>query len=1129
MNIKNASLLYDRLLVDSYTNNLFARANARYVLFGVNERRENFPNTLEFNLDAGSDSLSFTYLSIGCTLAESEVFDERAKNSLERGAEIIEYNHLHLTNRNKNSQYYLLIGALAYYASFQYSKAFIMMQEASNYETDISILVSAFLKKDFIIVTQKLNEILLEQSDYLLISGDNYLEKVNHPHIVIFAKALSNLMDYLYTGFENSLNNANNILNDLLNLLILDMEPSLWWVTRMFKIVTNGFNKSSLWSTIPPIMPDSQRDIVDKYISNLIFSKKKIVELFTAQRSALPLIKANKGGVVSLPTSSGKTQIAIIAILKALTENDGIKVLYIAPYRSLAYEVENSLKEAFEILNFEVSQLYGSAQFGKLDKILIEDTDILIATPEKAKVILRGNAELANLIKLVIIDEGHLIDASRRNVKNELFIEELKVSIKSNNGNIILLSAVLPNTEDIAKWIANDSSLSVIETERLARQRLGLLNFSSDKNSVSLEWVGDERVFNNNFIHSIPPKGRRKLPQPIDKSTSVAMTALRLSENNKSVLIFTAIARSVNTYANNVITSMKLLYGKIIPHIWDDRETWHELKLLCSEYDSKENKKLIQFAEYGILCHYGSLSKDIKNVLERLMRNSNPRIIVATMTLGQGVNLGVSTVIIADTEFNDIEKRSWIKLTQNEVWNIVGRAGRAFQDIEGKILFAAKNEKERQAALTYIQNPPKNITSGLLLQIKRIKALAKECNINFVQLLEMIAENNFDHFKDFELKSNRNILDDEFHEVFDWMDDVILSLDTISKNSERSIDDIFRDSLAYIQAEDLNGITQLEVLSFLNARNKAIDRMIPASSSRKHLSTSSLPLASAIALDEVFDNIINYGNEFLGSNQEISDKLKLLKKIEMIVENFPSLIFQPKKNHKGEIEPSPLLVNEVRKLWISGKSLSNASHVEKAIKLSNQYYSFTLSWVLGAIGNKCRALELEELAKVFENLALSCEVGLPNAFCSKIYLSGVKSRSATMEIYHSDVFNFYKNEELSIKEIRKVISDNFDELIEDVEDTITVEWLKIFKANHKMQIRKIERKFEPFILPKPDFPDLNTTRLYVKSLDNENFYLASPDYSESFTVETSKQFPFHLYANRMDRFFKYLDGKWIIK
>ena len=88
----------------------------------------------------------------------------------------------------------------------------------------------------------------------------------------------------------------------------------------------------------------------------------------------------------------------------------------------------------------------------------MEEASVWIATPEKAKVIYRYGG-FTKRIALVVMDEGHLIDDSSRNVTNEMFTEELRIKVESDNGRFLVLSAVLPNARDILReitsWLAH--------------------------------------------------------------------------------------------------------------------------------------------------------------------------------------------------------------------------------------------------------------------------------------------------------------------------------------------------------------------------------------------------------------------------------------------------------------------------------------------------------------------------------------------------------------------------------------------------------------------------------------------------------------------------------------------------
>lgn len=220
--------------------------------------------------------------------------------------------------------------------------------------------------------------------------------------------------------------------------------------------------------------------------------------MFHSQKEALSKVVNPAGAVASLPTSGGKTRVAEIAILQKLIEEPDAVIIYLTPFRSLAYEVEDTLSKVFRPLGFEVSHLYGGTQFSKIDELVINESNIIIATAEKAKAIIRSNSEIKSRIKLVIIDEGHLIGPEERYVTSEILIEELRFHIRKNEGKMVLLSAVLPNTDEIAKWITGDGNMKAHSKWRPSTQRFGLLEYTGS--NVNITWKGEIESFNRNFI-----------------------------------------------------------------------------------------------------------------------------------------------------------------------------------------------------------------------------------------------------------------------------------------------------------------------------------------------------------------------------------------------------------------------------------------------------------------------------------------------------------------------------------------------------------------------------------------------------------------------------------------------------
>ena len=1111
MTVEKALELFNELEKDRFTQNLIAQANSKNILLEANESFENFPNYIE-NLDERINHIAFSYLSIACTLKENHSHNNITLNAFEKAGDIIYYIHAPQNNKKVNSNYYLLISSLSFYIASQYSKSFIAIKK-SEANSKFVELVSLFLKKDLDTLVVKINDIIFnsEFQDESISRLNDILDENFRFYSVILAKALNLLIEYIYSGNEKWLNLSQEYINDLKELSSIDNEPLSWWISRLLSILLDTFRQYSFWNILPSLI---QSDKTIAYIQQLAFNNPSITELFFTQYEAISIMETNKNIVISLPTSSGKTRIAEIAILETLIKNPESKVLYLAPFRSLSFEVEESMDKVFSPLGFTITFLYGGGQYSKIDKRLIEHSNIIIATPEKAKAIIRADENIADDIKLLVIDEGHLLGASQRFIQNELFIEELKFHIGQNDGRIILLSAVLPNTKDISKWIANDEDQIFESKKRLANQRFGILKWTSSKN-IDIEWLGEPKSFNKNFIERfLPPRSRTKY-FPDDKNEGFAYTALKLS-NLGTVLLFVARANMVLSNAKRVFKAMGANKQKIT---WNNITLFKSFQLACEEAGENE---IFELSEYGILCHHGKLPTEVRILLEKIMREEKPKVIVSTSTLGQGVNIGISTVIFADVFMNHQNRE---KIEAKDFWNIAGRAGRAFVDIEGKILFGLDETKkqwqisqDKQMIQKYFNiSNMNNAKSGLLLLIKSIKNIALKCNIDFDLLLQLISENDFSTLKISDKDYSQKIL-----ETMNWIDDTLLALDykkmSYSDNDpSKWIDDYFRNSLAYIQAENEEGITQEEVIQFLKARNKAVINIAGDSNNWESIVKSGIPLSSSVLIEDYIDEIKEMVQIYNHSEKNIDDTIVIVKKIENIIEQMPSDSF------KHSFEDNE--INAVREKWLSGIQLSEIKQIHNGQKICVEYFGMILPWAINGIVRKLYDINLKKEGEALENLALFCEIGLPNIFAIEIYLSGIKSRVASLDL--SKIIN--KNlQGISESKLFNLIIKNKDK-IKQYCLPLTNTWIEIFSKNvtnstiHKVPkinnftLKKISQTIESNIL---------TIRKY-----NENIYLCSPDLKTKIAIKSTQSLPFEKIGNNLGIFFQYNqeNKSWIMK
>ena len=154
--------------------------------------------------------------------------------------------------------------------------------------------------------------------------------------------------------------------------------------------------------------------------------------------------------LVSAPTASGKTLIAIIAILNYLSKNSG-KVVYLSPLRALASEKYAEFKNMEKIvLGKKIKVAISTGDFENLDKSL-ESSNVLVLTNEKMDSIIRHNAEWIDEIGLVIADEVHLIGDQDRGPTLEMVLTRLKQL--DSKPQIIGLSATVTNSDEISEWL----------------------------------------------------------------------------------------------------------------------------------------------------------------------------------------------------------------------------------------------------------------------------------------------------------------------------------------------------------------------------------------------------------------------------------------------------------------------------------------------------------------------------------------------------------------------------------------------------------------------------------------------------------------------------------------------------
>lgn len=1097
---------------DNEIRKIVAQSKAKQVLREVREDAGNYPN-FPNDLDHKATYLAYSLLSVGCNLMEKNDSSNDGYDELYRAADILESAHKIVALTDNDRYLHCLIGAMAFYSCGHYSRAFVLIKNIKN-ENKLYKIISSYLMKD----TQSL---ILEINEILLKVEPNFNNKERKEFdiwaiTICIARSISLILEYTISGRTKDLEQATVILQDAVTISKVGAQPALWWICRLLSLMLCKFKRSSFWSLLPNYFDKNQSAIYSEYIRILALQQKMpVIELWKSQIESLELAtnSVGSGGVINLRTSAGKTRVAEISILNILSKNSSAKILYLAPFRSLALELERNFNKIFSPLGYDVSHLYGGLRFSTIDKELLNDGSITIATPEKIKSIIRSNPEILDSVKLIIIDEGHLIGGSDRDIKNEIFLEHLRNLAIKKDIKIILLSAVLPNASDLSAWLGNSDAVAK-SNWKPSSERFGILKYN--KQNTSIDWIGEAVCFNPNFVNYIKKGSKTSFPK--DKKQAVSATAIRLSHIGP-VLVFAGQARSVPATAKSIIEAMgsNKQYYK-----WEGAKIeWEIFEAICDE-ELGEDSHVLNAAKFGVISHSGDLTNQVRLAMEKLMAKCLPKIIVSTTTLGQGVNIGISCVIFETINIGyDTRNSKPIKINKRDFWNICGRAGRSFIDSEGKILFAIdstvntrKIEFEEKIAKEYfdIQNIDK-VESGIMKTIKYFIALCNQLGLTKERLIDLVESDDFSIFNE-----NQAL----FKNKFDLIDDELLALHlSFSKDiqydieSVRWVEEAFSNSLASIQ---LKAQTNSDFLiKLLKARTKGLIKRINQKS-RQYIVSSGLPISVAIPAFNQISFFRKITDNYLGSEQGIDD-------IGNLVANFENWVRKNADNITIKNYPEEFLV-KIRTKWIGGESINSIKKVlnkkekNQLLKVMSNFYGYELPWIINAIAQQLdKELEFERI-EALSKVALLLELGLPTTDAAKVFLSGIKSRHSAVEISR-----FISNPEATISGIRRDLVDekNFN-LISKETSKRTVNWLKLLVTEYKENKEYItEEKIRSFELKAPD--EIDT--LHLREVSDGTIFLCSTDGSFKIKVKSDKNSPSKDFVNNPRFIFsRIIDNDW---
>ncbi|MFO1320321.1 MAG: DEAD/DEAH box helicase [Burkholderiales bacterium] len=658
--------------------------------------------------------------------------------------------------------------------------------------------------------------------------------------------------------------------------------------------------------------------------------------------------------MLSLPTSAGKTRIAELCILASLARST--RIVYVTPLRALSAQTEVGLRRTFAPLGKSVSSLYGSIGASGTDIEALRSTDIVVATPEKLDFALRSDPTLLDDVGLVVLDEGHMIGLSEREVRYEAQIQRLLHRPDAAGRRIVCLSAILPDggqLEDFAAWLTHDHLDGLIKDDwRPTRLRFGEVDWKGQHAQLNVN-VGDEKPFIPRFVVARKPTiGRARKKFPADQAELCIATAWRLVEEGQTVLVFCPMRRSVLPLAATIIEMHKR--GHIDSVLEQPTSALERAFTVGTEWFGPDHD-ILACLKLGVAVHHGALPTPYRKEIEHLLREGVLRVTVSSPTLAQGLNLAATSLVFRGV------RRGRDLIDVAEFRNVVGRAGRAYRDVEGLVLYPMfdKHPQRRTEWQQLVSDRSgREMESGLLrLLVALLTRMAKKLGTRDVgPLLEYVAGQAAWEFP--VLASETAETSDEARQRWDQhlaiLDTAIFSLlgETIVLDTEveTKLDEILVASLFQRRlARHSEHIREL-LSAGLHARARYVWHNSTPTQRRGYF-LAGVGLATGQALDERapdLERLLLKATVSIGLGEQ-DDAVEAITAFAEIA--FGIAPFKPEKLIAGW---KPLL-----RRWLLGQPVTDAltEDNDEAIQFIEQVFVYNLPWAMEAVRVRAEAHE----------------------------------------------------------------------------------------------------------------------------------------------------------------------------
>jgi len=502
---------------------------------------------------------------------------------------------------------------------------------------------------------------------------------------------------------------------------------------RRFALDLLGQGDEEAWLRTRDLNSNNARDFWRGYLASL---QRRGYTTFTDEQMGKngfeDWLRLEKDLLVVLPTGSGKT---IIAELRtALSLAQGKQVIWILPTRPLVRQAKRNLRSAFTGMDVSVEELPVTEDFMPylFEQDIPKRRYIAVTTPERLGSLIRSRKEAVDNIGLVVVDEAQILFDSNRGATIEHVIQEMQRHVQEFR--LILMSAI---EEDISRFriflkrLRQETPMTeLISNRRPTRHMYGVI--TNDARNLSLllfppEIQTEDGTTETPYSIVFPPS----LPTRPSSLGLANLVAQGLSTKDFRTVVFVNQRAWTESNAENMASA----FEQTIALPSSDLE---RMRIELGRDSIAETTGIKR-----VTPHHAGLTTLEQHIIEKWVRSNRVNTVVATSTLAQGVDLPFDFSILTFT--SRFTNRN-VPLSNSEIRNMLGRAGRAGLVSDGICLIAEKSENRAakqvlDGSRRYFFHSQEQATE--FLGLSRIMASAIRAHINETEWLYELGELSF--------------------------------------------------------------------------------------------------------------------------------------------------------------------------------------------------------------------------------------------------------------------------------------------------------------------------------------------------------------------------------------------------